>query len=287
MESLYNITDQLFVSLQQAREHPQGVSGLSTGFEALNKLTTGWQKGELIVIAAPPRMGKRAFALSVLNNTMFDGSLCAFWFSTNLSTNQLTNMLLCNNLNIDLHSLLSGDVNTTKLKDIVENIRFSGVSFDDSPYLTINDIETKLSELDEVCEDAIVIIDNVNQLNYLESDRLDLADKFYRLKTLARKFEIPIIAIQETEKQQNNVSKHFSDCLSLSDYDAMSKSVDVRILLYRPEYYKITEFSDKSSTLGLAELIYSSRIGNGCVRLKYNPTTFKFSETNVTLNHCE
>ena len=196
-------------------------------------------------------------------------------------------MLLCNNLNIDLHSLLSGDVNTSKLKDIVENIRFTGVAFDDSPYLTINDIETKLSEFDEVCEDAIVIIDNVNQLNYLESDRLDLADKFYRLKTLARKFKIPIIAILETEKQQNNVSKDFSDCLSLSDYDAMSKSVDVRILLYRPEYYKITEFSDKSSTLGLAELIYSSRIGNGSVRLKFNPLFFKFSETNVTLNHCE
>ncbi len=284
MESLYNITDRLFVSLQQAREHPQGVSGLSTGFDALNKLTTGWQKGELIVIAAPPRMGKRAFALTVLNNSMFDGSLGAYWFSTNLSTNQLTNMLLCNNLNVDLHSLLSGDVNTSKLKDIVENVRFTGVAFDDSSYLTINDIETKLSELDEVFEDAIVIIDNVNQLNYLESDRLDLADKFYRLKTLARKFEIPIIAILETEIQQNNVSKHFSDCLSLSDYDAMSKSVDVRILLYRPEYYKITEFSDKSSTLGLAELIYSSRIGNGSVRLKYDQQVFRFSETNVDLN---
>lgn len=287
MESLYNITDRLFVSLQQAREHPQGVSGLTTGFEALNKLTTGWQKGELIVIAAPPRMGKRAFAMSVLNNTMFDGSLGAFWFSTNLSTNQLTNMLLCNNLNIDLHSLLSGDVNTSKLKDIVENVRFSGVTFDDSPYLTINDLETKLLEFVDVCENAIVIIDNVNQLNYLESDRLDLADKFYRLKTLARKFEIPILAILETEKQQNNVSKHFRDCLSLSDYDAMSKSVDVRILLYRPEYYKITEFSDKSSTLGMAELIYSSRIGNGSIRLKYNSTAFKFSETNVDLNKCE
>jgi len=287
METLHNITDRLFVSLQQAREHPQGVSGLSTGFDVLNKLTTGWQKGELIVIAAPPRMGKRAFALTVLNNSMFDGSLGAFWFSTNLSANQLTNMLLCNNLNVDLHSLLSGNIDNGQLKDIVENIRFSGVSFDDSPYLTINDIETKLSEFDEVWEDAIVIIDNVNQLNYLESDQFDLADKFYRLKTLARKFEIPIIAIMETEKQQNNMSKHFRDCLSLSDYDAMSKSVDVRILLYRPEYYKITEFSDKSSTLGMAELIYSSHIGNGSVRLKFNPLFFKFSESNVSLNQCE
>jgi len=66
METLHNITDRLFVSLQQAREHPQGVSGLSTGIDVLNKLTTGWQKGELIVIAAPPRMGKTALALSMI-----------------------------------------------------------------------------------------------------------------------------------------------------------------------------------------------------------------------------
>lgn len=287
MKTILDTIQSLIPCLEKAAEHPEGVSGLTTGIKALNKLNAGWQKGELTVIAAPPRMGKRAFALTVLNNSMFDGSLGAFWFSTNLSANQLTNMLLCNNLNVDLHSLLSGAVDTSHLKDIVENIRFADVAFDDSSYLTINDIETKLLEFVDVCENAIVIIDNVNQLNYLESDRLDLADKFYRLKTLARKFEIPIIAILETEKQQNNDSKHFRDCLSLSDYDAMSKSVDVRILLYRPEYYKITEFSDKSSTLGMAELIYSSRIGNGSIRLKYNSTAFKFSETNVDLNKCE
>jgi replicative DNA helicase len=287
MESIYNITDQLFVSLQQAREHPQGVSGLSTGFDVLNKLTTGWQKGELIVIAAPPRMGKRAFALTMMNNTMYEGELGMFWFSTNLASMQLTKMLLCNNLNVEMQHLQRGKVEEEFLDEIIEKYTLSKLYFDDTPYLTIEDIDSKLDEQFEMHPINLVVIDDVNNLNYKTSPKLDLADKFYQLKALARKYEIPVIVLMETENPQKPILNHVNDCLSLSDYDAMSKSVDVRILLYRPEYYKITEFSDKSSTMGMAELIYSSRIGNGSVRLKFNPLFFKFSESNVSLNQCE
>ena len=287
MESLYNITDRLFVTLQQAREHPQGVSGLSTGFDALNKLTTGWQKGELIVIAAPPQMGKTALALSMLNNTMYDDGLGTFWFSTNLAALQLTKMLLCNNLNIEMKHLQSGKVDTEILEALSEKFSLSSLHFDDTPYLTIDAIDSKLDEQFEMHPINLVVIDDVNNLNYKTSPKLNLADKFYQLKSLAIKHEIPVIVLMETENKQKEVSGYYNNWLSISDYEEMSKSVDVRILLYRPEYYKITVFSDKSSTLGLAELIYSSRIGNGSVRLKFNPLFFKFSETNVTLNHCE
>jgi replicative DNA helicase len=287
MESLHNITDRLFVSLQQAREHPQGVSGLSTGFDVLNKLTTGWQKGELIVIAAPPRMGKRAFALTMINNTMYEGNLGKLWSSTNLAAMQLAKMLLCNNLNIEMQQLQRGNVEEAVLDELFDKYELSNLHFDDTPYLTIDEIDSKIDEQFEIQPIEMIVIDDVNHLNYREGHKLDLADKFYQLKALARKYEIPVIVLMETENPQKPILNHVNDWLSLSDYEAMSKSVDVRILLYRPEYYKITEFSDKSSTMGMAELIYSSRIGNGSVRLKYEPRFYKFCENNISLNHCE
>ena len=287
MESLYNTTDRLFVSLQQAREHPQGVSGLSTGFDALDKLTTGWQKGELIVVAAPPRMGKTAFSLSMLNNTINDSSLSTCWFSTNLAALQLTKMLLCNNLNVEMQHLQRGKVDAELLDEMFEKYTFSKLYFDDTPYLSIENIDSKLDEQFEMHPINLLVIDDVNNLNYKTSPKLDLAEKFYQLKALACKYEIPVIVLMETENPQKPLYNHVNDWFSLSDYEAMSKSVDVRILLYRPEYYKITEFSDKSSTLGMAELIYSSRIGNGSVRLKYEPRFYKFSENNTSLKQSQ
>jgi len=287
MESLYNTTDRLFVSLQQAREHPQGVSGLSTGFDALDKLTTGWQKAELIVIAAPQRMGKTALALSMMNNTMYEGNLGMIWFSTNLAAMQLTKMLLCSILNVEMQHLQSGKVDEVVLDEMYDKFILSNLYFDDTPYLSIEDIDSKLDEQFEMHPINLLVIDDVNNLNYKTSPKLDLADKFYQLKEIACKYEIPVIVLLETENPQKPLYNHVNDWLSLSDYEAMTKSVDVRILLYRPEYYKITEFSDKSSTLGMAELIYSSRIGNGSVRLKYEPRFYKFSENNTSLNQSQ
>lgn len=278
MESILNTLDWLLPSLEQASKHPSGVSGLPTGFEALDKLTSGWQKGELIVIAAPERMGKTALALSMLSNTMYGDGMGKFWFSTNLSALHLTKMMLCYNLNVSMKHLQSGKVNMETLDEMYEKYKLSSVHFDDSPYLTIDDIDSILSEHFDNYPIESVVIDNVNQLNYLESKSSDLSDKFYQLKTLARKYEIPIIVLMETENQQKEVLGYYNNWLSLSDYDALSKSVDVSIRLYRPSYYKIIEFSDKSSTLGIAELILSGRTGSGTIRLKYEPEFYKFRE---------
>jgi replicative DNA helicase len=278
MESIQKTLDRLIPWLEQAHKHPQGVSGLPTSFKALDALSSGWQRGELIVITAPRRMGKAAFVLSMLNNSMYGGGLGTVWFSTNLSTLHLTKMMLCHELKVEMHYLQSGKVDMEVLYEMYEKYKLAGVHFDDSPYLSIDDIDAKINEQFEIHPIDMVIIDNVNQLNYAESNQLKLADKFYQLKTLARKYEIPIIGLLETENQQKDMSSYSSDWLSLSDYEALSKSVDVRIQLYRPEYYKITEFSDKSSTLGIAELLFSSFIGCGTVRFKYNSTYFTFEE---------
>jgi replicative DNA helicase len=275
MESIVNIIYRLIPSLEQARKYPHGVSGLPTGFEELDRLSSGWQNGELIVIAAPTCMGKTALALSMLNNAMCDAEFDAFWFSTSLSSLQLTKLMLCNSLQVDMHMLLSGGIDADLLNGMKGKIKFSGVSFDDSPYLTIEDIDSKLSEGFNPFPAEMVVIDDINHLNYAEDNRLDFTDKFYRLKTLARKYEIPIIVLMEIEIPKN-VFENYSDCLS-AYYQQNTKIsyIDILINLFRPEYFKITEFEDGNSSLGYADLIISgSRVEKGMVRLKYDNRIF-------------
>ena len=278
MEYLNKITDRLFVSLQRVCEHPQGVSGLSTGFEALDKLTSGWHKGELIVITSPPRMGKTALALSMLNNSMYDDRLGTIWFSTNLAAMQLTKMMLCNNLGVEMQHLQRGKVDAEILLELIEKYAFSGLLVDDTPYLSIDDIDSKIDDQFLMCPVEMIVIDDVNNLNYSKTDMPDLADKLYQLKALARKYEIAVVVLMETENPPCGMSSQDIDCISLSDYKALSKSVDVTIQLCRPGYYKVIEFSDKSSTLGMAELICSGRNGYGKVRLQYEPEFFRFKD---------
>lgn len=281
MESIIYIIQNFIKSLEQARANPNGVSGITTGFKELDVLSAGWQQTELIVIAAPPQMGKTAFALSALNNTMLDGKLGVHWFSTNLSKLQLTKMLLCNSLNIDLHTLLGANSDISLINEIAENLKFTGVVFNDSPYLTIHDIDMILSEEFEsygkITED-IVIIDNLNQLNYPQNSRLELTDKFYQLKTLARKYEIPIICLLDTDIPGSHFVDYETSVHILEQNKVRDSSIDMLIQLFRPEYYGITEFENEQSTLGFADIIVSGRaVNNGPLRLKFNREKFKFN----------
>lgn len=291
MESIIYILQGIIQGLEQARANQSGVSGITTGFKELDVLSAGWQQSELIVIAAPPQMGKTAFALSVLNNTMLDCKLGAHWFSTNLSKLQLTKMLLCNNLNVDLHALLSANFKVSLLKDVSNNFKFTGVVFNDSPYLTINDIDMILSEEYEAygkITDNIVIIDNLNQLNYQENSKLELTDKFYQLKTLARKYEIPIICLLDTDIPRSHFVDYETSVHVMEQNKVRDSSIDALIQIFCPDYYGITEFKDGSSCLGFADIIVSGRaVMNETLRLKYDRAAFKFSDTNVDLNKCE
>jgi len=281
----------LIPCLEQAYENQSWVSGIKTGFKELDMFSAGWQQSELIVIAAPPKMGKTAFALSVLNNSMLDSELGAHWFSTNLSKLQLTKMLICNNLNVALHALLRSNSDLSLIKEISDNFRFTGVAFNDSPFLTINDIDKILSDEYEAygkITDNVVIIDNVNQLNYLDNSNLELTDKFYQLKALARKYEIPIICLLDTDIPKSYFEDYETSLRVMEQNKVRDSSIDTLIQIFRPEYYGITEFEDGKSCLGFADIIVSGRaVKYGTVRLKYDQQSFKFSEMDVTLKHCE
>ena len=224
--------------------------------------------------------GKHRFTDAMPHSTIDneDGEYSNFWYSTNLSKLQLTKMLVCNNLSIGLHTLSTANFNFKLLKNEVGNCKFSNVSFCDAPYLTINDIDKKLSASLELCVDSIVVIDNINQLNYSENCILGLSDKLYQLKTLARKHEISIIGLLDTEISDS----HFDDYATAIDFlernKIFDKSIDTLIQLFRPEYYRITEYIDKSSTIGLAEILFSGRIGKGRIQLNYEPGFYKYKE---------
>lgn len=282
MKSLEEQIQHLIPNIEKTQK--RGFSGIPTGFNELDKLTTGWHKGELIVISAPRKMGKTYLALSILINSFTKGRLGAVWFSTNHSATQLTKMFLCNNFNLEIYNLLSGSFNHEELFNLLNDFKFAEINFDDSPYLTINDLDSKIADQKQIWPIEIIIIDNVNELNYQKDSNTDLVDKFYQLKTLARKYEIPIICLLDNEIPENHFVDYNSSREVLERNKISDKSVDILIQLFRPEYYKITEFEDGSSCLGFADLIVSGRAAmNGTVRLKYNPLTFKFSETDVTL----
>lgn len=293
MKSLENQIECLIPSIKKSQKN--GVSGLPTGYDELDKITTGWHKGELIVISAPHKMGKTYLALSILINSFQKGRLGAVWFSTNHAVIQLIKMFLCNNFNIEGYKFLSGGLNYEELHNMLNDFKFADINFDDSPYLTINDLDVKIASQKQKWPIELIIIDNVNELNYQKNCYLDLTDKFYQLKTLARKYDIPIICLFNDEIPENHFVDYNTSLEVLAKNKIADKSIDILIQLFRPEYYKITEFEEAKTEfevgkncLGFADLIVSGRsVKNGIARLKYEPLFFKLSDTSVDINKCE
>ena len=241
------------------------ITGVTTGFAELDKLTSGWQKSDLIVLAARPGMGKTAFTLALARNAAIDDKKPVAFFSLEMSTNQLVSRLIAMETEIESEKLKKGLLLEKEWKHLVKNIdnlKEAPIFIDDTAAIGIFELRAKCRRLKAKHDIQLIVIDYL-QLMTGSTDGKGAGNREQEismisrnLKGIAKELEVPIIALSQLSRAVETRGGAKRPMLSdLRESGAIEQDADMVIFLYRPEYYKITQDEDGLDCRGMAEVI--------------------------------
>ena len=252
------------IDLMQIASHRQtGISGLSTGFHELDKLTSGWQNSDLIIIAARPAMGKTAFVLSMALNIAMQNNPVAV-FSLEMSNQQLVNRLISNACEIPGNKIKSGQLNDIEWNQLLNRMqRLNGLPLyvDDTSGLSMMELRTKARRLVREHGIKLIVIDYLQLMTAgikLGSREQEVSTISRSLKQLAKELDIPVIALSQlNRKLEDRGNKDKRPQLSdLRESGAIEQDADIVCFIHRPEYYlKSSVDTDGNNIKGKAEFI--------------------------------
>ncbi|MEG1025627.1 replicative DNA helicase [Flavobacterium plurextorum] len=261
----------------------EGLSGVETGFHNLDKLTSGWQPSDLIIIAARPAMGKTAFVLSMARNIAIQYGHGVALFSLEMASVQLITRLISSETGLSSEKLRTGKLEkheweqlSTKVKDLEKAPLF----IDDTPSLSIFDLRAKCRRLVSQHSIKIIIIDYLQLMTAGGNNKgggnreQEISTISRNLKALAKELNVPVIALSQLSRAVETRGSSKRPLLSdLRESGAIEQDADIVSFLYRPEYYKIEEWDDDeaSPTTGQAEIMIAKHRNGGIenIRLKF------------------
>lgn len=272
--------------IEYASNQTDGLSGLQTGFNDLDAMTSGWQNTDLIIIAARPAMGKTAFALSMVKNMAVNFGIHVGMFSLEMSNLQLVNRLLQNVCEISGEKVKSGRLTPeewVQLTTRVKQLQGAPIYVDDTPGLSVFELRTKARRLVKEHGVQIIMIDYLQLMNaagmQFGSREQEVATISRSLKGLAKELNIPIIALSQLNRSVENRPGGARPQLSdLRESGSIEQDADMVCFIHRPEYYKIYEDEKGNDLRGLAEIIIAKhRSGSvGDVRLRFRGEFVRF-----------
>lgn len=259
--------------LQKAAARADGMSGLPAGFHALDKITSGWQASDLVILAARPAMGKTAFALSMAKNIAVDQRVPVAFFSLEMSNVQLVNRLIVNVCNIKGEALKSGQLKDFEWRQLDANIKpliGAPLYIDDTPSLSVFELRTKARRLVREHDVKVIMIDylqlmNASGMNF-GSRQEEVSTISRSLKGLAKELNIPILALSQLNRGVENRegSDKRPQLSDLRESGAIEQDADMVLFIHRPEYYKIYQDEAGRDLRGKAEIIIAKH-RNGAV----------------------
>ena len=208
-----------------------------SGFETIDDITSGWERGTLIMIAAPERMGKTPFAISMLINGLTRFNYGYTWYSTNLSVSQLMHMLVSNQTGMSIDMNILQPVEVSALNDLFRQYRMMNMNFEDEPDLNCKKINKQLEEMRNIKLPDCVIVDSLNYLNFSGSmsekeEIRNINSNLVELKAIARKYDIPVIVLYEFDFDENIGAEFVMENLTLNFKHML---VDTLCFIYRYE----------------------------------------------------
>ena len=274
--------------LQIAATRDTGLSGLRSGFEALDKITSGWQNSDLVIIAARPAMGKTAFVLSMAKNMAVNYNIPVALFSLEMSNVQLVNRLIVNVCEIPGEKIKSGKLESYEWEQLdfkIKELYDAPIFIDDTASLSVFELRTKARRLVREHNIKCIIIDylqlmNASGMNFGSREQ-EVSMISRSLKGLAKELNIPILALSQlnrgVEGRQGPEGKR-PQLADLRESGAIEQDADMVCFIHRPEYYKITEDERGNSLVGLAEIIIAKHRNGatGDVRLRFKKEFAKF-----------
>ncbi|EPP14532.1 replicative DNA helicase [Megasphaera sp. NM10] len=224
-------------------ENKAGLTGLPTGFRDLDRMTSGLQPSDLILVAARPSMGKTAFTLNIAQNVGVRQHKTVAFFSLEMSQEQLVQRLLCQIAHIDSQKLRTGQLNSdeewTRLTDACDKLYESPIYIDDTPGISVAEMRSKARRLKSEHGLDLIIVDYLQlmQGRNAESRQQEISEISRSLKALARELKVPLIALSQLSRSVESRQDKRPMLSDLRESGALEQDADIVSFLYREDYY--------------------------------------------------
>jgi replicative DNA helicase len=277
-------------TLEALKDKVDGLTGVPSGFSALDRMTSGWQPSDLVIIAARPAMGKTAFVLSCARNAAVQFKKPVVVFSLEMSSLQLVNRLISGETEIEQEKIRKGNLADWEWQQVhskIGSLTEAPLFIDDTPALNIFEFRAKCRRLKSQYDIQMVIVDYL-QLMHGKADgkggnrEQEIGSISRALKSVAKELNVPVLALSQLSRAvENRPGGSKRPLLSdLRESGSIEQDADMVLFLYRPEYYGLTEDEEGKSTLGIGEVIIAKhRNGEtGTVPLRFIGKYVKFTD---------
>ena len=277
---MQNVVREAIEEIEKASQNTDGISGVPTGFFELDKITAGWQKSDMIVIAARPAMGKTAFVLSMARNTAVDHNQGVAIFSLEMSSVQLVKRLIASETRLSAEKLRKGELADHEFQQLhtrIAKLSTAPIYIDDTPGISIFDLRAKCRRLKLQYDIQMVIIDYLQLMTAGGSKgqgnrEQEISTISRSIKEIAKELNVPIIALSQLSRSVEQRGGDKKPVLSdLRESGAIEQDADIVSFIYRPEYYGFMQDENGNSNAGIGEIIIAKH-RNGAldsVRLRF------------------
>ena len=281
-QSMDKLVVQLLDRVEEMSQNPNDITGVPTGFFDLDRMTSGMQAGDLIVLAARPSMGKTALAINIAEHVALKEDLPVAVFSMEMGASQLAIRIVGSIGRIDQGRLRTGkliDDEWPRLSDAIERLKTVSLSIDETPGLTTSELRASARRLARSCGKlGLVVVDYLQLMSGSgggdgENRATELGEISRGLKMLAKELQCPVIALSQLNRgveQRTDKRPMMSD---LRESGAIEQDADVIMFIYRDDYY-----NKDSKEPGVAEIIIAKQRNGptGTVKLTFLKPITKF-----------
>lgn len=282
------VLNEAIEKIEESMNRKDGLSGVPSGFSSLDRITSGWQNSDFIIIAARPSMGKTAFVLSMARNITVMHNKSVAFFSLEMSSNQLVNRLISSETEIKSQKLRSGNLNQydwQRLERKIRNLEKVRIFIDDTPAISLFELRSKCRKLKSKENIDLVIIDYLQLMTgppESKGNREQEVSMLSRgLKAVAKELNLPIIALSQLNRSVEMRSGLKRPQLSdLRESGAIEQDADLVVFIHRLEKMGIDFDTDGHPTKGIADIIIAKHRSGavGDIQLRFREEFARFEE---------
>ncbi|MDR1273531.1 MAG: replicative DNA helicase [Odoribacteraceae bacterium] len=285
------LIDQAVKNIEAAGARPDGMSGIPSGFVALDEITSGWQPSDLVIIAARPSMGKTAFVLSMARNMAVEHGVPIAVFSLEMSSIQLVNRLISSETELGSEKIRNGRLTTADWQQLhakIARLVKAPIYVDDTPALSIFELRAKCRRLQQRYGIKALVIDYLQLMTAGADTRgnreQEVSTISRQLKIIAKELNIPVIALSQLNRglEQRDIKKPMLS--DLRESGAIEQDADMVIFIHRPERFGVETDDEGNSLRGIAEIIIAKHrngaVGDVVLRFRKELALFTNLESN-------
>jgi replicative DNA helicase len=284
-EPLETVMGDALEQIERAHNRVSTVSGVDTGFAELNEQTSGFQKADLIIIAARPSVGKTALALTMARHAAVETGVGVAIFSLEMSKMQLAQRLLSAETRVDLHKLRTGRLRDEDWMHLTRNVgrlAQAPIYIDDTPSITVLEARAKARRLHREHGIGLVVIDYLQLMSShvrTQSREQEISNISRGLKALAKELDLPVLALSQLSRAVESRTDRRPQLSDLRESGSIEQDADVVMFIYRPEIYGLKS-PDGASLEGIAEIIIGKQRNGpvGSVHLMWNAESATYEQ---------